>query len=212
MQVLIFTIYPLVPSTAQAQELESQWLDSITQPSIFEESTSTDLERTSTSRTSSLLSYLLPTTIHGSPARATTQGLIFAFFFPFIAGSAVASEIVIRPPAFFDGEIWPELNREAAEMYSAITANGNNAPEEPLASSQSPNHTTSEEAAISSPGTEETAELMESNRPPVDRAPVFDTAVDPTPSLIFSSGMQTAIRAGLVLNAVTGFYLWLYAS
>ena len=41
---------------------------------------------------------------------------------------------------------------------------------------------------------------------------VFDTAMDPVPSSIFSPGMQSAIRAGLVLNFVTGFYLWLYAS
>lgn len=205
------------PSTAQAHELESQWLDSITQPSIFEESPSGSSDTESTSRTSSLLSYLLPTTIHGSPARATTQGLIFAFFFPFIAGSAVASEVLVRPPAFFDGEIWPELNREAVEMYAALSVdnestqgatNGANSPHEDAAEEGG----TQDREPLSSLPSEETAGLIGSSSPPRSRVRFFDTAVDPSPSLIFSPGMQTAVRYGLVLNFVTGFYLWLYAS
>jgi hypothetical protein len=174
----------------------------------------------------SFLSYLLPTTNYASPARATTQGLIFAFFFPFIAGLAVASETLVRPPAFFDGEIWPELNREAAEMYAAVESDSDEDGDNENGEAAEPSHTLDGAGSVvlnmqesplaphsSSRDSTKLADPHDPHSMTSRRGPrVFDTAMDPVPSSIFSPGMQSAIRAGLVLNFVTGFYLWLYAS
>lgn len=37
-----------------------------------------------------------------------------------------------------------------------------------------------------------------------------DSIVDPIPNIMFSDVMINALRAGVVLNFVTGLYLWLY--
>jgi hypothetical protein len=138
----------------------------------------------------------------------------------------VASEALVRPPAFFDGDIWPELNVEAAEMYAAVDAESDSDEDSGVLGWRSQSAQTSEgvipgEYSIqellvpfSSPrdSTEPTEPAERRSRPPRSLPRVFDMAMDPVPSLIFSPGMQSAIRAGLVLNFVTGFYLWLYAS
>ena len=202
-----------MPNAAEAHLLEAQWLDSITQPSIFEETSASPTESfpTSLHRMSSFLTYLLPSTSHASPVRAMTQGLIFAFFFPFIAGLAVTSEVLIRPPAFFDGEVLRELNREAEDRYTAVEADadadGNDRGESPEAEQSS-------DVVIGGEGIPRVhaSGLITNSAGPGSAPRVLDIAMDPRPSLIFSPWMQTAIRAGLVLNFVTGFYLWLYAS
>ncbi|PVF97312.1 hypothetical protein CPB86DRAFT_760340 [Serendipita vermifera] len=199
------------PTTAQFNHLESQWLDSITQPSIFEENEPTSSR--------SFLNYLLPSSVHASHARTTTQGLIFGFFFPFIAGSVV--DMVLRPPAFFDGNVWPELKPDTSELSSIWQLQGDAPREEPDHAQNSSNersdHAQEETmgtAARSDTASEEGEGNTENNALPRAEASMMclDIAMDPQPSLVFSDGMLAAIRAGLILNIVFGFYIWLYIS
>jgi hypothetical protein len=145
--------------------------------------------------------------------------LIFGFFFPFIAGSVI--DVISRPPAFFDGSVWPELKPDTSE-FSSIWQLQNNPQREESNLAQSSRNERSDNGEDETMGTaarsdtaaegEEVIANSDSSGPKGGLVEYLDIAVEPQPSLVFSDGMQGAIRAGLILNIVFGFYIWLYIS
>jgi hypothetical protein len=188
--------------------LESQWVDSLTRPSFFEEGTTDDAER-------SWLRRILPSSTYSSSIRSTSHGLIFAFFFPLIAKFLL--EIIYQPPAFYDGENLPDLSAERVDYELALELIG------------AKQHVDGAEdtAQVGNAATQETAEVVASadsqnSSAPTSNSPrdqtegertlsrLSDSIADPVPLVMFSDVMVHALRAGLLLNLVTGLYLWLY--
>lgn len=123
-----------------------------------------------------------------------------------------------RPPAFFDGGIWPELSDGAIETIvssesATVESSGGNRERtngaDPTQSTERQEHEATDNVANPDPDTTQ-AGVTESRANRL-RSIAPDIIVDPVPTNVFSEGMQAAIRAGLLLNFVAGFYLWLYA-
>lgn len=192
-------------SAAQINRLETEWLESISQPSAFE-------EPSSSAEPPAFLSYLLPSATHASPARSTTQGLLFGFFFPFISNFMVRP--LYRPAAFFDGEIWPNLNSEVAAVASALAVIDTSAQQ----NRENTSNDNAPTADVTEPGEGSTNAAVASDDPVESQREearsttlVADAMVDPIPNLTFTDIMHAAVRAGMMLNVVIGLYLWLYA-
>lgn len=206
------------PTDEQTSHLEARWLESITQPSAYELPASPHPFRDVSSPSSArpafptrILGYLLPRSVHATATRSATQGLLFAFFFPLVAGLVMDS--MSRPAAFFDGSVWPELSARTMEAAFSLTDEDNSDPQVNSRASESDINDREHGRASG----EDVASANQTRPPRSERlarlrqmAP--DVVADSVPSNVFTESMQTAIRAGLILNVVCGFYLWLYAS
>jgi hypothetical protein len=124
-----------------------------------------------------------------------------------------------RPPAFYDGGIWPELSDGTAEMVLSLEAtteglmarNGEGA-SDPSGTTQPEGGRTQTIENVGTNGSSETTQdRTDESRMNRFRSIAPDVTADPVPTNIFSDGMRAAIRAGLLLNFMAGFYLWLYA-
>ncbi|KAG8832190.1 hypothetical protein FRC17_001784 [Serendipita sp. 399] len=185
------------PTPTQINQLEANWVETINQPSTYE-------EVPAPSPSDSLLSRVLPSTTYSSFIRNFTQGVILGFFFPFMP--ATVFKLMERLPAFYDGDVWIGLNQSLNRVVSSLDATPSRSAEDAVP--QGPETEEEErEGARSTSGARDQPERLAT---PLDRIWPADTIMDPVPGHPFSLGMLQAVLMGMVLNIVIGFYLWSY--